>query len=81
MFPIGNARYELKLSVTFFPILSSRSGGGRMREHLLLLQGMLSEPAKAGVLGSQPDHSLFSRAQTQFRKHTAAPQDLGRSDS
>lgn len=52
-----------------------------MREHLLLLQGMLSEPAKAGVLGSQPDHSLFSRAQMQFRKHTAAPQDLGRSDS
>lgn len=52
-----------------------------MRDHLLLLQGMLSEPAETGVLRRQPDHSLFSPAQTQFRKHTAAPQDVGRSDS
>lgn len=51
-----------------------------MRDHLLLLQGMLSEPAEAAGLRPQPDHSLVSPVQIQFRKHTAAPQDLRRSD-
>jgi len=60
-------------SLTIFAVLCSHIRGERMKDCLLLLQGMLWDLAEAGVLRPQPDHGLFSPAQMQFRKHTAAP--------